>query len=278
MTINLKKEERVIKIKINPTVYGDMNLIRRIHMSMEMEKEGVESVEIDGQMNIKKEEEPGKLIPISGETQAFAPLDHRQLIGFVKQMIQAKALPRHLKTVPEVLSAWNYAAQLRLPPQPSLRNIAVIEGTPSLFGDLPLALVQRHDEFVYYEEFTIDSEYKKICFENKNLDAKIFGGVVKLQRLGMKEPHSFSFTMADAERAGLLRRAKNGMPWEAYPQVMIVRRARIIAIRALFADALSGAAIAEDFGYAPDLRDVNPNPNDNSKANILNERFKEQTK
>ncbi len=210
------------------------------------------------------------LIPISSENQGLAPTDHAQLSRFINQMITAKAIPRHLKNLEEVISAWNFAAQLNLPPQPSLRNIAVIEGTPSLFGDLPLALVQRHNDFVFYEEFNIDEESTRISFENKNLKNKPWGGVVRLQRKGMKEPQSFAFTLGDAERAGLLRRAKEGMPWQAYQPVMLIRRARIMAIRALFADAITGASIAEDFGYAPDLKDVTPS---SSKADMLNSNF-----
>lgn len=208
-------------------------------------------------------------IAIANKELGLAFSDHIQLISFIKQMIQAKALPKHLTTVSEVISAWNYAAQLKLPPQPSLRNIAIIQGTPSLFGDLPLALVQRHPDYMYYEEFTFDKDYNKICFENKNLDAEIFGGTVFLQRKGMEKPQSFSFTMNDAQRAGLLGR--NG-PWKTYPQVMITRRARILAIRALFADALSGASIAEDFGFAPDLQPVRT-VNEISETDVFNQKY-----
>lgn len=202
-----------------------------------------------------------KLIDVSKETQALTLRDHTQLARFVDQLILAKAIPRHLQNREQVIAAWNFAAQLMLPPQPSLRNIAVIEGTPSLFGDLPLALVQRHKEFMYYEEFNIDADYNRICFENKNLTSEVFGGIVLLQRKGMKQAQSFAFVKTDAERAGILRRAKPGMPWQAYPQVMYIRRARIMAIRALFADAITGSQIAEEFGYAPDLRDVTPHTN-----------------
>lgn len=231
---------------------------------MEEKQEAAEKVEKPVKSN------QAQLIPISAESQALAPTDHHQLIRFIDQMITAGALPKHLKTREEVISAWNYAAQLKLPPQPSLRNVAIIEGTPSLFGDLPLALVQRHGDFEFYEEFTIDEAYNRICFENKNLDAEVWGGVVRFQRTGMANPQSFAFTRKDADRAGLFRRAKPGMPWHSYPQVMLVRRARIIGIRALFADALCGASIAEDFGYAPDLKDVTPHV-DRSAA--LNARF-----
>lgn len=211
------------------------------------------------------------LIPISGDSLALVPTDHLQLSRFIDNMIRAKAIPRHLENREQVMSAWNYAAQLKLPPQPSLRNIAVIEGSPSLFGDLPLSLVQRHPDFVFYEEFCIDEAYTKICFENKNLASEIFGGVVWMQRRGMDKPQSFSFTRLDADRAGLIRRAKPGMPWHSYPQVMYTRRARIMSIRALFADALTGASIAEDFGYAPDLKDVSPSRNE--VADALNKKY-----
>ncbi len=217
-------------------------------------------------------------IAIADETQALAFADHGQLVRFINQMIKAKAIPKHLSTVEEVIAAWNYAAQLMLPPQPSLRNVAVIEGTPSLFGDLPLALVQRHKEFVFYDEFTIDDQYKRISFENQNLNAKIFGAVVFFQRLRMEKPQSFSFTWDDATRAGINRektRNGNDTVWAKYPQDMLIRKARIRGIRALFADALSGASIAEDFGYAPDLmRDVTPAVD---KAALLNEKFSTQT-
>lgn len=218
----------------------------------------------------KESEGANKLIPIDSESQALAPRDHTQLVRFIDQMITARALPKHLTNREQVISAWNFAAQLKLPPQPSLRNIAVIEGSPSLFGDLPLALVQRHSDFVFYEEYNIDEESIRISLENKNLKSSAWGGVVLLQRKGMKNPQTFVFTLVDAERAGLAKRAKEGMPWKTYPQIMLIRRARIIAIRALFADALTGASISEEFGYAPDLKDVTPTT---SKADALNSAF-----
>jgi hypothetical protein len=213
------------------------------------------------------------LIPMSKESQGLAPTNHVQLSAFIKQMIAAKAIPKHLTSFEQVISAWNYAAQLNLPPQPSLRNIAVIEGSPSLFGDLPLALVQRHPDFLFYEEYCIDEKYNKISLENKNLKEPIFAGVANLQRRGMPKPQSFSFTVDDANRAGInAPKTKGGYDtvWAKYPQDMYIRKARIRAIRALFADALTGAAIAEDNNYAPDLIDVT---HTDDRAAALNSRF-----
>ena len=225
-----------------------------------------------------KTEQPKEqsLIQVDPETQALAPRNHIELVRFIDQMIKAEALPRHLKNREQVLSAWNFAAQMGLPPQPSLRNIAVIEGTPSLFGDLPLALIQKHPDFVFIEEYTINEKYERISLDNKNLGDEVWGGICRLQRKGMKEPQTFAFTKSDAERAGLLRRAKPGMPWHSYPQTMYVRRARAMGGKSLFADAICGANIAEEFGHAPDLKDVTPPSRD--RADELNARFAKPVK
>lgn len=232
-------------------------------------------------VEVKKEREQNlpTAILIDAESKELAFGKHTELMAFIGQMILAKAIPRHLETKEQVLAAWNFAAQLNLPPQPSLRNIAVIEGTPSLFGDLPLALVQRHKEFLSYKEFTIDKDYNPMKFENKNLDAEVYAGVVLIQRKGMEKPESFSFTLEDAENAGILKlKTQNGKDtvWKKYLKDMIIRKARIRAIRAHFADALCGSGIAEDFNYAPDLRDVIAIEAEQSvdKAAILNQKFK----
>ena len=205
----------------------------------------------------KKDNKPkAKAIAVK-DSGVLMPSDHVQLMILIDQMIAAKAVPKHLDNRLKVLAAWNFAAQLGLPPQPSLRHVAVIEGIPQLFGDLPLSLAQAHKDYLWHEEFCIDPEYKPICFENKNLDAPIFGGVCIIKRKGMRNEKSFAFTVKDMEKAGLSRRAKPGMPWHSYDQVMYVRRARAMALKAHFADALCGAGIAEyDSHTAPDLENM----------------------
>lgn len=215
----------------------------------------------------------GNAIAIREGESALAPADHVQLLAVIDRMIEAKAVPKHLENRLQVLAAWNFAAQLKLPPQPSLRNVAVIEGVPSLFGDLPLSLAQAHKDFVFYREYLIDAAYTEISIDNKNLDAELFAGVVEIQRKGMKRPEKYAFTVKDAERAGLNKKlTRNGNPtvWGKYPQVMFIRRARAMALKAHFADALCGAGIAEyDFHHAPDLsdvREVNPDADNRISA------------
>ncbi len=202
----------------------------------------------------------------------LVPANHIELLALIDQMIKAGSVPRHLENRLQVLAAWNFAAQLKLPPQPSLRNIAVIEGTPSLFGDLPLSLAQSHKSFLFYREYHITKDYKEISIENKNLDAEIYAGVVEIQRKGMKKPETYYFTRDEALTAGLIAynektktyqaRKRNGewspkSPWSSYQGTMYIRRARGKGLKAHFADALCGAGIAEyDFHQAPDLEEI----------------------
>lgn len=210
-----------------------------------------------------------------GEDGQLMPRTANQLATVAKQLLMGKGVPRGYTTVEEVIAGWSFAAQLKLPPQVALRNIALIEGTPSLFGDLPLALARRTGELEYFEEFVCNAKYDKICFENKNLGEEVFAGVCVAKRKGT-DKRSFTFTVDDAKTAGLWGKISSTgkkLPWSAYPKVMIQRRARSMMLKELFADVLSGASIAEyDHNQAPDLRDVN----EESGSDILNKKFGEK--
>lgn len=225
-----------------------------------------------------KKETPRELAIQMNDKNELVFKDHKEFASYAQMIVAAKMVPKHLTNYQEVMAAWNLAAQLKLPPQISIRNIAIIEGVPSLFGDLPLALAQRHPDFIMYDEYVIDSQYNKICLENKNLDADIFSAVVLIQRKGMEKPQSFTFTIAESKKAGINKeKTAKGYDtvWAKYPKDMIIRKARIRALRAIFADAISGAGIAEDFNYAPDLhpiKDVTPQKEFEELKNILGAR------
>lgn len=205
------------------------------------------------------------------------PKNTDDLWRLARQLLIGRGVPKNYTTVEQVIAGWNFAASLKLAPQVALRNIAVIEGTPSLFGDLPLGLCQRTGELDFFDEFIVDAKYEKISFENKNLNAEPFAGICIAQRKG-KEKKSYSFSVDDAKKAGLWGKTSSSgklMPWSAYPKVMLCRRSRAMMIKTDFADVLSGASIAEyDFNEAPDLRDVTPQ-REESGASLLNSKFKD---
>ncbi len=200
------------------------------------------------------------LIPVS-ESGLLAPTNQKQLVALIGELLKSGSLPKWYQNTAQVLTAWNYAASLGLTPQPNLKNIALIDGTPCLFGDAPRALAQKTGELEYCKVFVCNDKYERICFENKNLADIPFAGICQIKRKG-RDPESFSFSVEDAKKAGLWGRvSKSGAPspWVKYDKIMLMRRAQAMALKFEFAEALSGVEIAEyTFNEAPDLKDVTP--------------------
>lgn len=188
------------------------------------------------------EVEGGKLVPKNfKDTWSMAHL-----------YLKSKMLPARFNTAESIVVGMQYAIELGLQPLTGMRQIAVVQGTPCTFGDLPLALVQRTGKMESIEEYLIDDKGVKICTENKNLQNEAVCAVCIVKRRGDDKPLERFFSMADAKTAGL-----GGSPtWKAYPKLMMKYRARSQALKDKFADCLNGVAIAE--------YDFNENPNEDS--------------
>lgn len=160
-------------------------------------------------------------------------------------MAQAHAkgmVPERFVGKPEmVFSAMQLAYELGLKPLTALRQIAVIKGTPSLFGDLPLSLCYASGRLRSIKEVWLDKNLKEISLENGNLNSEVFAAHCKVFREGDPEPAIGYFTMAEAQAAGLL----NSPTWKSYPKRMLRYRARSQALKDKFPDALNGISIAE---------------------------------
>lgn len=147
-----------------------------------------------------------------------------------------------------------WGMELGVSPVQALQGIVPINGRASVWGDLALALVKRHPDFVGLPEVPM-------------LDGAggIIGYTVTAQRRGTEDVVR-SFTLADAARAGLIAKAADkGGPWRDYPQRMLLMRARSWAMRDQFPDALRGLSAAEEMrdtiDLAPgDYRDVSREP------------------
>jgi hypothetical protein len=126
-----------------------------------------------------------------------------------------------------VLVAIQFGKELGVAPMQALQGIAVINGRPSVWGDLMWALVTTHPAFEDAIEEVTETEAK-----------------VTLKRRG-RSPVTVTFTKADAEKAGLWIKAG---PWMQYPKRQMLWRARTFAARDLFPDALKGMVSAEEAG------------------------------
>ena len=236
-----------------------------------MEQETIkENVELVGQTvettkiaeaEVKQQEKKAVAVynPGMNEAGQIVPKNLGELKTLCAGFIQSGILPKRYETVAQVITAYQMATELGLRPLTALRQIAVIEGTPSLFGDLPLSLCMNAGIITYIEEFFVDKEYNRIEWKNKNLGAEPYAAVCILKRKGQKKEREFFFTMDDARNAGLYpAKKRNGedspnSPWMKYTRYMLKYRARSNALKDMAPDALNGLAIAEyDFNTIPD--------------------------
>lgn len=137
----------------------------------------------------------------------------------------------------DILVAMQWGAELGgVQPLQALNGIAVVNGTPSIYGDLGKALIMRQADL---SSFALDT-----TGEGKDMAA--------LCEIGRKKPNGLihvrrTFTMKDAERAGLGGRG----PWKQYPGRMLMWRAFWLAARDIYADVLSGLQGAEELQDLP---------------------------
>jgi hypothetical protein len=148
--------------------------------------------------------------------------------GFAQCVHRAGMAPKSLTKPEQVLVALQMGAELGLPPMQSLANIAVVNGRPTLWGDLLVALVRRHAECEYISE----------SWEGKDETRKC---VCKAKRRNQPEI-TREFGYREAKTAGLLSKDT----YRNYPDRMFQCRARAWAIRDLFADLLAGVQVAEE--------------------------------
>lgn len=164
-----------------------------------------------------------------------------------------------------VLTAMQFCIELGLPAVSGMSKIAVIKGTPCLFGEAPLALAMSHKAFESIKESYFDEQGLEICLKNQNLGSPVFGALCVVKRKGDPEPRETYFTMAEARDAKLYP-AKDDSAWMKYPKVMLKYRARAQALRDKFPDAIMGIGILEyDFDmHENDIISVTPIKNGSS--------------
>lgn len=155
-------------------------------------------------------------------------------------MLKSAALPSQFKNVPQVIMAMQFLKQHGLPVMVAIRQTTIINGTLSIWGDLPKALVDRSGLMEEFEEFLFDKNYQQINFENKNLEAEVFGALCRVKRHGFGSIEK-TFLVSDAKKANLWDKSI----WKLYPKRMLQMRARSLALKDAFPDVLSGIAISE---------------------------------
>jgi hypothetical protein len=160
-------------------------------------------------------------------------------------------LPRKFQGNPgNVLVAMEYARSLGLPLMQGLIGVQVIDGVPSLSAQTMQALVRRAGH-----KLRIAGDDRAAWCE-----------IVRIDDLGFA--YRADFTLADAERAGLLKVMPDGSiksrtrndkptPWESHPRAMLKARALSECARMACADVLAGVAYTpEEIGGETEIVDA----------------------
>lgn len=165
------------------------------------------------------------------------------------------AVSRARYTTPhQVLVGVQELLKLHVNPIAGLRQAGFINGQFTLYGDMPLAIIEASqklddiDRFLYVLDEVVaedGSKSEKIvrrCIENNNVHRPARGACVRVLRRGHETPIVVTFDEAEARKAGLW---ENSPVWKRYPSRMLLRRAESQALHMAFSDVLNGAAIAE---------------------------------
>ena len=178
-------------------------------------------------------------------------LDHALRLGEV--YYKGGLVPASYKSVQAVVAGMAYAQGLGLDPLVALKNIAVINGIPSLWGNLPLALAMTSRFWGGIDEYFIDEKGQRISLKNGNFRSPVFAAVCQLTHLKYGQRDEVIFSVEDAAAAKLLD--KTG-PWQQYRKDMLMYKARARALHKTYADVMNGVTIGEDRYDTMDMQEV----------------------
>ena len=130
---------------------------------------------------------------------------------------------------PAVLSTILLGRELGIPAMAALRSVHLIEGKHSLSADLMVALVLKSGMAEYFQ--MVESTDAICTFETS--------------RNGAPQPTRLSYTIADAEKAGIARKGGN---WQKMPKQMLRARAKSELARLEYPDLLAGLYTPEELG------------------------------
>lgn len=174
---------------------------------------------------------PGPLAQINPASHLTTlPLGQLQKLGHALYL--TGFLPATIKNGDQAMAVMLKGQELRIPPMYALSNIVVINGKPTCGAELMLALIYR------------DHGDQAVRFERTDAEAC----TISYKRRGWTERREHTFTIADAQRAGL-----SSGTWKAYPGPLLRARCVSAVARMAFPDTIGGMYTAEELGAAVDV-------------------------
>lgn len=177
--------------------------------------------------------------PAAGFGLLLSPETIEQVREFCKMLAATEFVPKAYRGKPDsIMVVGAMGARLGVDVFSAMAGIADINGRPSVYGDLMLAVCMNHPAFEDCLE----------VFEGKPYE-DTFTAICTAKRKG-REPVVRRFSVIEAKEASLWKKAG---PWTATPQRMLQMRARAFALRDTFTDALAGFHAVEEMEGAIDV-------------------------
>jgi hypothetical protein len=162
----------------------------------------------------------------------LAPASFSELVQFAQMAAKSQLVPKKYRNQTEdIMLAVQLGSEVGLRPMQALKNIAVINGRPAVWGDALPGLCKASP---VYHDIIETWEHEQ--------DADLLTAVCIAKRHG-STPVTARFSVMDAKRAGLWTKAG---PWQTYPRRMLQMRARSFALRDAFPDVLKGLISVEE--------------------------------
>lgn len=150
-----------------------------------------------------------------------------EIVLFAEHTAKSGLCPKAYRDKPnDIISAVIFGKEVGLSAMSSLTSIAMIEGQPQLWGPAVAGVCLQTGQVA-------DHTY---AWEGEGAELT---AICTVTRKGFS-PVEGRFSKADAQLAGLLGRAKDGMPWKAYERDMLMWKASHRAWRQAFPDIIKG--------------------------------------
>lgn len=181
----------------------------------------------------------------TGEQGYIVPKTLDEAYRMAVAVVQARLAPDSYQNDPsKVMLGLAAAMEAGLPPLYGLRQIAIINGRPTIWGDAAMALIQASGQLADRIVTEVGTSFDTDSTPREQWPDD-FGFVVQLFRKGQPTPYIGRFTVGDSKRAKLWDNTKK-VPWFTSPKRMLLVRAQAFPQRDGFADCLAGLAIREE--------------------------------
>lgn len=204
---------------------------------------------------IQKQEKPQISISNYNGSKSLMPNNIDEAYRIAQAFSKSSFIPKHFQgKEADCFAAINLGMEVGLPPMRSLQSIAVVNGTPCIYGDAQLALVRASGLLGSFKEVYSGS------IKEGNLKA-----TCTLTRVSDQEIVEESFEIEDAKTAKLWN--KQGT-WTTHPKRMLRYKARAFALRDKFADVLLGLTHSIEEMEGEELINVTPSKTANIPDNL----------